>query len=117
MIYTTRQEAAEACIREAEATERYSKEAINAAKSGDASNAWSAAETARMTAQSALNAHEILRVFAGKNMTDEEFNAFRKAEIAQRDATKAEKIAAKSLARQIIKSIQKAVDEHSEVRR
>ena len=90
MVYETRKAAAAACIYEANAAKHYSKVAIEYAQRGE----WDMADTARTAARCALQAHEDLWALAGETLTDEEFDAFEKAEIAQADATKAERAAA-----------------------
>ena len=94
MTYTTRKEAADACRAEALAAEKYSSAAIAAAKKGECRKAWDLADTARMAARCAMQAHEDLWELAGENMTGAEFDAFEKAEIAQTDAARAERAAA-----------------------
>jgi len=94
MTYTTRKEAADACKYEAAAAARFSSAAIEAAKNGECRKAWKLADQARIAARCAMQAHEYLWKFAGEDMTDAEFDAFEKAEIAQADACRAERAAA-----------------------
>lgn len=94
MTYETRKEAAAACIREAEFTSHYSEAAIKYARNGECRRAWDLADTARMAARCAMQAHEDLWELAGEDMTEAEFDAFEKAEIAQIEATRAEHAAA-----------------------
>ena len=94
MMYETRKAAAAACIYEANAAKHYSKVAIEFAQRGECRKAWDMADTARTAARCALQAHEDLWAVAGETLTDEEFDAFEKAEIAQADATRAERAAA-----------------------
>ena len=94
MVYETRKAAEAACIYEANAAKHYSKVAIEFAQRGECRKAWDMADTARTAARCALQAHEDLWALAGETLTDEESDAFEKAEIAQADATKAERAAA-----------------------
>ena len=94
MVYETRKAAEAACIYEANAAKHYSKVAIEYAQRGECRKAWDMADTARTAARCALQAHEDLWALAGETLTDEESDAFEKAEIAQADATKAERAAA-----------------------
>ena len=96
-IYTTRKEAAEACRFEADIAKRYSELAIKKAANGECRAAWDMADTACMAAKCAMNAHEALWELAGEQLTDDEFDAFEKAEIAQGDAMKAKRAAAKAV--------------------
>lgn len=94
MMFETRKEAAAACIREAAFTSNYSNAAIEYAKRGECRKAWSLADTARTAARCAMQAHEDLWELAGEDMTEAEFDAFEKAEIAQTEAARAERAAA-----------------------
>ena len=82
-MYETRKEAADACKYEAAAAERFSTAAIRKASEGQCSAAWRLADQARMAARCAMQAHEALWALAGEDMTEAEFDAFEKAEIAQ----------------------------------
>ena len=93
-MYETRQAAADACRYEASAAERFSSAAIQKASEGKCSAAWRLADQARMAARCAMQAHEDLWALAGEDMTEAEFDAFEKAEIAQVSAGKAERAAA-----------------------
>ena len=93
-MYETRKAAAAACIYESTAAKHYSKIAIEYAQRGECRKAWDMADTARTAARCALQAHEDLWELAGETLTEEEFDAFEKAEIAQVDATRAERAAA-----------------------
>lgn len=94
MMYETRKEAAAACLREATMANHYSKIAIEYANNGECRKAWDMADTARTAARCAMQAHEDLWTLAGEDLTEEEYGAFEKAEIAQTDATRAERAAA-----------------------
>ena len=93
-MYETRREAAAACTYEAKAAEHYSKVAIEYARRGECRRAWSAADTARIAAKCAMQAHEALWSLSGGELTEAEFTAFEAAEIAQTNAAKAERAAA-----------------------
>jgi len=97
MIYTTRKEAVEACKYEASAAERFSSAAIEAASKNECRKAWNMADQARTAARCAMQAHEDLWELAGEDMTDAEFDAFEKAEIAQVNASRAERAAASAV--------------------
>ena len=88
-MYETRKEAADACKYEAAAAERFSTAAIRKASEGQCSAAWRLADQARMAARCAMQAHEALWALAGEDMTEAEFDAFEKAEIAQASAAAA----------------------------
>ncbi len=94
MMYETRKEAADACKYEAAAAERFSTAAIRKASEGQCSAAWRLADQARMAARCAMQAHEALWALVGEDMTEAEFDAFEKAEIAQVSAGRAERAAA-----------------------
>ena len=93
-MYENRREAAAACDYEGTAASHYSKVAIEYARRGECRKAWSCADTARTAAKCAMQAHDTLWELAGEDMTEEEFNAFEKAEIGFMDAGKAEQAAA-----------------------
>lgn len=93
-MYETRKEAVDACKYEAAAAERFSTAAIRKASEGQCSAAWRLADQARMAARCAMQAHESLWALAGEDMTEAEFDAFEKAEIAQVSASRAERAAA-----------------------
>lgn len=93
-MYETRKEAAEGCRYEASVAARFSNAAIEKAANGETSIAWKLADTARMAAKCAIQAHEALWELSGGELSDEEFDAFEAAEIAQINAKKAEKAAA-----------------------
>ena len=93
-MYENRREAAAACDYEGTAASHYSKIAIEYAREGECRKAWKLADTARIAATCAMQAHDALWELAGEDMTEEEFNAFEKAEIGFMDAGKAEKAAA-----------------------
>ena len=93
-MYETRKEAADACKYEAAAAERFSTAAIRKASEGQCSAAWRLADQARMAARCAMQAHEALWALVGEDMTEAEFDAFEKAEIAQVSAGRAERAAA-----------------------
>ena len=94
MMYKTRREAAAACEYESNAARHYSKVAIEYARRGECRKAWGLADTARIAAKCALQAHGALWNLSGGKLTEKEAIAFEKAEIAQTDATKAERAAA-----------------------
>ena len=94
MMYETRKEAAAACTYEGAAASHFSKAAIVFAQKGQCRKAWDLADTARMAAKCAMQAHDDLWELAGEDMTEEEFAAFEKAEIGYMDAGKAERAAA-----------------------
>ena len=91
---TTRKEATDGCRYEASAAKRFSAAAIKKAEAGECKAAWELADTARTAARCAAQAHEALWAITNGELTDEEFAAFEAAEIAQADATKAERAAA-----------------------
>ena len=93
-MYKTRREAAAACEYEAAAASHYSKAAIGFALNGECRKAWGLADTARIAARCALQAHEALWNLTGGKLTEKEQAAFEKAEIAQQDAARAERAAA-----------------------
>lgn len=93
-MFETRKEAADACKYEAAAAERFSTAAIRKASEGQCSAAWRLADQARMAARCAMQAHEALWALVGEDMTEAEFDAFEKAEIAQVSAGRAERAAA-----------------------
>lgn len=93
-MYETRKEAADACKYEAAAAERFSTAAIRKASEGQCNAAWRLADQARMAARCAMQAHEALWALVGEDMTEAEFDAFEKAEIAQVSAGRAERAAA-----------------------
>lgn len=96
-MFRTRREAKEACKREAAFAKRYSEAAIKKAENGECTKAWGLADTARMAAKCALQAHEALWSLSKGNLTESEMKAFELAEIAQTDAAKAERAAAESV--------------------
>ena len=96
-MYETRKEAADACKYEAAAAERFSTAAIQKASEGQCSTAWRLADQARMAARCAMQAHEELWALAGECMSEAEFDAFEKAEIAQVSAGRAERAAAEAV--------------------
>lgn len=98
-MYTTRKEAADACRYEASAAERFSEAAIQKASEGKCSAAWNLADQARTAARCAMQAHEDLWALAGEDMSEAEFDAFEKAEIAQVAAGRAERAAAAAVDR------------------
>ena len=93
-MYETRKEAADACKYEAAAAERFSTAAIRKASEGQCNEVWRLADQARMAARCAMQAHEALWALVGEDMTEAEFDAFEKAEIAQVSAGRAERAAA-----------------------
>ena len=93
-MYGTRKEAADGCRYEASAAKRFSEAALKKAAAGECKAAWELADTARTAARCAAQAHEALWALTNDELTDEEFAAFEAAEIAQADATKAERAAA-----------------------
>lgn len=93
-MYETRKEATDACKYEAAAAERFSTAAIRKASEGQCNEAWRLADQARMAARCAMQAHEALWALVGEDMTEAEFDAFEKAEIAQVSAGRAERAAA-----------------------
>lgn len=99
-MYETRREAAAACNYEGTAASHYSKVAIEYARQGECRKAWSLADTARTAAKCAMQAHDALWELTGEDMTEEEFNAFEKAEIGFMDAGKAEQAAAAAVEKQ-----------------
>lgn len=98
-MYETRKEAADGCKYEASMAKRFSEAAIKKAEAGECKAAWNLADTARMAARCAAQAHEALWAITNGKLTDEEFEAFEAAEIAQADATKAERAAANAVAK------------------
>lgn len=93
-MYETRKAAAAACDYESTAASHFSKVAMEYARRGECRRAWSAADNARIAAKCAMQAHEALWELSGGELTEKEFAAFEKAEIAQMDATKAERATA-----------------------
>lgn len=93
-MYETRKAAAAACDYESTAASHFSKVAMEYARRGECRRAWSAADNARIAAKCAMQAHEALWELSGGELTEKEFAAFEKAEIAQTDAAKAERAAA-----------------------
>ena len=93
-MYKTRKEAAKACEYEGNIAIRYSESAVRFAQNGECNKAWGLADTARMAAKCAMQAHEALWNLAGKNMTEAERAAFEKAEAGINAARKAESAAA-----------------------
>lgn len=96
-MYESRKEAADACKYEAAAAERFSTAAIQKASEGQCSTAWRLADQTRMAARCAMQAHDELWALAGECMTESEFDAFEKAEIAQASAGRAERAAAEAV--------------------
>jgi hypothetical protein len=88
-LYETREEAAQGCRVSAKTAERYAKAAERFAKEGRKTSAWNMADTAKTAADCAMQAHEVLWNLTGGRLTDEEFEAFEQAEIAQTNARKA----------------------------
>lgn len=93
MLYRTRKEAADACECEASTAKHFSEVAIEAANKGDCGLAWAMADNARIAAKCAMQAHEDLWELANGRLTEAEYEVFIAAEIAQSDATKAERAA------------------------
>lgn len=96
-MYKTRAETAAACSKESTTARVYSKAAIECAERGECQKAWSLADTAKMAAECAMQAHEALWSLAGENMTDEEFTAFEHAELVQTEVRKAIQAAAEAV--------------------
>ena len=93
-LYETRTEAMQGCRFNAKTAERYMKAAERFAKEGRKTSAWNMADTAKMAADCAMQAHEALWDLTDGKLSDEEFEAFEQAEIAQTNARKAVKAAA-----------------------
>ena len=97
MLDRNRKEAADACECEASQARYFSEAAIKAANRGDCGLAWAMADNARIAARCAMQAHEDLWELANGRLSEAEYEVFIQAEIAQRDATKAERAAAKAV--------------------
>ena len=95
-LYDTRKEAMEGCIREGEQAFTSAAKAVSYAEQGLTRLAWNCADTAKMAADCAMNAHDELWELSKGNLTDAEFDAFEKAEIAQAKARTAINAAAKA---------------------
>ncbi len=95
-LYNTRKQAKEGCIREGKFATMYAEKAISYAEQGFVTKAWNCADTAKMAADSAMNAHDDLWELSKGNLTDEEFEAFEKAEVAMVKARQAINAAAKA---------------------
>jgi hypothetical protein len=93
-LYETREEAAQGCRASAKTAEHYMKAAERFAREGRKTSAWNMADTAKMAADCAMQAHEALWDLTNGKLTDEEFEAFEQAEIAQTNARKAARAAA-----------------------
>ena len=96
-LYDTRKEAMEGCIREGEQAFTSAAKAVSYAEQGLTRLAWNCADTAKMAADCAMNAHDELWELSKGNLTDEEFEAFEKAEIVQAKARQAINAAAKAV--------------------
>ena len=88
-MYQTRKEATEACKLESAAAKHYSKLANTNTAKGDYGKAWKMADIATVAAKCAMQAHEALWNLSGGKLTNEEFEAFEAAEIAQVEVRKA----------------------------
>ncbi len=95
-LYNTRKQAKEACIREGKFATMYAEKAISYAEQGFVTKAWNCADTAKMAAESAMKAHDELWELSKGKLTDEEFEAFEKAEVAMVKARQAINAAAKA---------------------
>ena len=95
-LYNTRKQAKEACNREGEFAITYAERAVAYAEQGFVTKAWNCADTAKMAADSAMKAHDELWELSKGNLTEAEFEAFEKAEIAQAKARMAINAAAKA---------------------
>ncbi|MDE7082530.1 MAG: hypothetical protein K2O89_02345 [Clostridia bacterium] len=95
-LYNTRKQAKEACNRESEFAITYAERAVAYAEQGFVTKAWNCADTAKMAADSAMKAHDELWELSKGNLTEAEFEAFEKAEIAQAKARMAINAAAKA---------------------
>lgn len=95
-LYNTRKQAKEACNREGEFAARYAEKAISYAEQGFVTRAWSCVDTAKMAADCAMKAHDELWELSKGNLTEAEFEAFEKAEVAQVKARQAINAAAKA---------------------
>ncbi|HEK9107210.1 TPA: hypothetical protein SUB18_000901 [Streptococcus equi subsp. zooepidemicus] len=79
-MFTTREEAKQSCIVEAQAVERFSKATEKAMANGNQSWAYDMADIAKTALDCARLAHEALWSLTKGNLTEEEFEAFAKAE-------------------------------------
>lgn len=95
-LYNTRKQAKEACEREGKFAITYAEKAVAYAEQGFVTKAWSCADTAKTAADCAMTAHEELWELSKGNLTEAEFEAFEKAEIAQAKARAAINAAAKA---------------------
>jgi len=93
-MYESRKEAAAGCRMEAAAAKRFSAAAIKFAQRCECRKAWNMADTARIAATCAMQAHEALWELSGGKLTEKEWQAFEAAEIAQIEAQKAVRAAA-----------------------
>ena len=81
-LYTNRDEAKQGCEYEATTAIRYAEAAISYAREGKTGAAWRMAEIAHAAAKCAAQAHDELWELTDGELTDAEFEAFEKAEIA-----------------------------------
>ena len=95
-LYGTKKQAKEACKREGEFAITCAEKAVAYAEQGFVTKAWNCADTAKMAADSAMKAHDELWELSKGKLTDAEFEAFEKAEIALAKARTAINAAAKA---------------------
>ena len=95
-LYGTKKQAKEACKREGEFAITCAEKAVAYAEQGFVTKAWNCADTAKMAADCAMKAHDELWELSKGKLTDAEFEAFEKAEIAQAKARTAINAAAKA---------------------
>lgn len=81
-LYTNREDAKQGCEYEAATAIRYAEAAISYAREGKTGAAWRMAEIAHAAAKCAAQAHDELWEITNGDLTEEEFEAFEKAEIA-----------------------------------
>lgn len=98
-LYETREQAMQGCIRESDQAIKSAEQAIKRAENDECRLAWSNADTAMMAAKCAMQAHDELWELSKGDLTDEEFEAFEKAEIAMIKARNAQSAAAHAVDR------------------
>ena len=98
-LYRNRKEAKQGCIMESNTALRYAEKAVEHAANGKTSLAWSCADNAVLFAKCAMQAHEALWELSKGQLTEDEFEAFEKAEVAQIKARNATQAAADAVAK------------------
>lgn len=95
-LYDTRKKAMQGCIREGEQAFKSAEKAVSYSEQGLTRLAWNCADTAKMAADCAMKAHDELWELSKSKLTEAEFNAFEKAEVAMVKARQAINAAAKA---------------------